>query len=255
MSAWERTGLFLRSLFLQAAFSPERMQGLGFAWALDPWLVKVWGRDAGALAAARLRHLGCFNTNPYAVGFVLGLVARLEQDAAAAPASERGERLRRAAQLKAAASAGLAGAADSFFWGALRQALAFAALLSGLLLLSLGAGAWAAAPAALYLAGWNVPALVARWRGLARGYAGGERAVLEVCRLPAAQAALATRFAALGLGAAAVMAALYCGALHQNARWIGGVAFLLALAAPERVGPWGVAAGAGALRAIWEAGL
>ncbi|MDX6768232.1 MAG: PTS system mannose/fructose/sorbose family transporter subunit IID [Elusimicrobiota bacterium] len=255
MTTGEKTSLFLRSLLLQSAFGPERCQALGFAWALDPWLVKVWGRDAAALADARARHLACFNTNPYAVGFVLGMACRLEEEAAAAPAAERAARLARATTLKTAASTGLAGAADSFFWGALRQALAFAAVLTALGLYRAGFEAWATAPVALYAAGWNGPALWARWKGLTQGYAGGEKGVLEVCKLPAAEAALKLRLAAIGLGAASVFAALYSTALHENARWLGGLAFLLAAAAPERIGPWGVAGAMGVLRAVWEGGL
>lgn len=255
MTLSEKVSLFLRSLLLQAAFGPERMQALGFAWALDPWLVKVWGQDAASLAQARQRHLSAFNTSPYSVGFVLGLTARLEQDAATAPAAERPARVARLLQLKAMTSTGLAGAADSFFWGALRPALAFFSILLGLLLYRFGAGPWATLPALVYAAGWNVPALSARWKGLGKGYAGGESGVVEVCKLPAAQAALTLRLAGIGLGLAAVMAALYSNAIHENARMLGGVALLLAAAAPERVGPWAVAGAVGAVRAVWEMGL
>lgn len=255
MTAGEKTSFFLRSLLLQAAFGPERMQGLGFAWAVDPWLVKVWGHDAAALAQARQRHLAYFNTSPYSVGFVLGLTARLEEDAANAPAAERPVKLARLLQLKAMTSTGLAGAADAFFWGALRPALAFFAVLLGLLLYRFGAGAWATLPALVYALGWNAPALSTRWKGLGKGYAGGESGVIEVCKMPAAQAALTLRFASLGLGLAAVMAALYSTALHENARMLGGVALLLAAAVPERIGPWAVAGAVGVTRAVWEAGL
>lgn len=247
--------MFLRSLLLQAAFGPERMQALGFSWALDPWLVKLWGRDAAALAEARKRHASCFNTNPYAAGFLLGMTCRLEEEAAAAPAGVRSDKLSRLAALKGAASAGLAGAADSFFWGGLRPALAFASILLALILLRLGAGAWALIPVPFYLLAWNAPAVWARWKGLASGYAGGEKAVLEVCNIPAARAALSLRFAALGLGCASVLAALYSTALHENVRLLGGAALLLAAVAPERVGPWGVAGAVGIARAVWEAGL
>lgn len=255
MTGREKLSLFLRSLPLQAAFGPERMQGLGFAFALDPWLVKVWGHDAPALAQARKRHLSSFNTSPYAVGFVLGLVARLERDAAKAPAAERPARVARLLQLKAATSTGLAGACDAFFWGALRPALAFAAILAGLLFYRLGLRAWAVLPALLYVAAWNAPALLARWRGIGRGFEGGESGIIAVCQLPAARAALDLRLAGIGLGAAAVMSALYSSALHENARLLGGAALLLAAVLPERVGPWGVAGGLGALRAVWESGL
>lgn len=253
MTFAEKMALFLRSFLLQSAFGPERCQALGFAWALDPWLSKLWSGDA--LTEARRRHLACFNTNPYAVGFVLGMTCRMEQEAAAAPAAQRAALLTRATTLKTAASTGLAGAADSFFWGALRQALAFAALLTGLGLYHAGFAAWSLAPAALYLLGWNGPALWARWKGLSQGYAGGEKGVLEVCKLPAAEAALRLRLAAVGLGALSVFAALYSTALHENVRWLGGLAFLLAAAAPERVGPWGVAGAVGVVRAVWEGGL
>lgn len=255
MSFAERLSLFLRSLLLQSAFGPERMQGLGFAWALDPWLAKTWGHDAAALAEARKRHLASFNTSPYASGFVLGLVARLERDAARAPEAEKAARVARLLQLKAASSTGLAGAADAFFWGALRPALAVLAILAGLFFYRAGLGAWATAPGLLYLAGWNAPALLARWRGIEKGFAGGEAGIVEVCKLPVARAALDLRLAGIGLGAAAVMGALYSNALHENARLLGGAALLLAAVLPERVGPWAVAGGLGAIRAVWESGV
>lgn len=248
MTLFERAVMFGRSFLLQSAFGPERMQALGFAWALDPWLVKLWGHDATALAEARKRHLGCFNTNPYAVGFLLGMTCRLEEEAAAAPAAARAEKLSRLAALKGAASAGLAGAADAFFWGALRPALAFAALVLGFVHFSpLLIGA--------YLLAWNAPALWARWKGLAAGYAGGEKAVLDVCKIPAAEASVTLRFSALGLGAAAALVASHSDALNENARLLGGIALLLAVFLPERVGPWGVAGAVGVVRAVWEAGI
>ena len=53
------------------------MQGLGFFYALLPWLRKVSG---DGFKDACHRHLGYFNTNPYMSPYVLGVVSKLEEE-------------------------------------------------------------------------------------------------------------------------------------------------------------------------------
>jgi len=199
-----RAPLFARSLLLQAGFSDERRQGLGFAWAVDPALAVAYSRSADGFRAARLRHLGSFNTHPCASGLILGACAELEARAGAgeAPAAAR------AAALKAALGAALAGAADAFFWGALRPLAAAAAVLAALAAARLGAAHPLAIGAAAGLAVFNGPALFARWRGVALGLRGGEESALVAARLPVQRWLRAARLAAALLVFAAVVGAL-----------------------------------------------
>lgn len=146
-----------RSFFLQASWSFERMQSVGFAAALAGEGRRLTPRDAAAFLR---RHLGYFNTNPVLASFLLGGVVRLEEEVAAGRLPpEAVDRFKR----------GLAGPAaawgDTFFWATLRPA----AIAVGVLLAWL-AGAWGALA---YLAVYNVPHLYYRARGLSEGYRRG----------------------------------------------------------------------------------
>ena len=71
-------GLFL----IQASWSFDRMQTLGFAYAMLPVLRRLY--PDGAERASRLKvHMEYFNTQPYLAAFILGAAARLEQERAA----------------------------------------------------------------------------------------------------------------------------------------------------------------------------
>jgi mannose PTS system EIID component len=83
---WRRR-LTARLLLLQAAWSYERMQGLGLMLALEPWLKRCWGA-AGAKEALR-RHDGFFNTQPFMAPLVVGMTCALEEEAAEAQGAAR----------------------------------------------------------------------------------------------------------------------------------------------------------------------
>ncbi|MCM2305497.1 MAG: PTS system mannose/fructose/sorbose family transporter subunit IID [Elusimicrobia bacterium] len=182
-----------RLLLLQARWDTARMQGSGFAYALDPWLAACWAAEPEALAAARRRHLEYFNTHPIAAWIVAGAVCRQEAAAAALSGPARDAAIARIRSLKTGLAASLAGLYDSFFWGALRPASALAGILAAQAAYHAGstrAPAWAAATALLV---YNAPAFAARAYGLRRGLAEGERAVLELTRLPVQAWILALR--------------------------------------------------------------
>ncbi len=198
-----RVRLFVRSFLLQAGFSDERRQGLGFAWAIDPALKRAYAGDAAGLAAARARALASFNAQPYAAGLPLGAAAALEGRAAAGETALAA----RAGALKAALGAALAGSADAFFWGALRPlagAVAVAAAVAGVRLGMSQPFLWSAA---LGLAVFNAPALRARWAGVDLGLRDGEAAAAAVARLPVQDWILAARRAAAAAALAAPLAA------------------------------------------------
>lgn len=162
-----RRSIFARLLLLQARWSYEGMQREGLKLALEPWLRRVYGKDAeGALA----RYGACFNTHPFMAPMTVGMLCGLEEQAAAAPAEERAALLKRAEALKTAVSCSLAGLGDALFWGALRPACAAAALVFGMLAGRLYGAPGLAAMALLYLVLYNGPALWLRWRGLELGY-------------------------------------------------------------------------------------
>lgn len=170
MNAGMQGRLFGRSLLLQSAWNFERMQSLGLAFCLEPWLERCWAGQNGAAREARLRHQEYFNTQPYMASLVVGMVCALEEEAAAAPAGARRDGLvERLRSLKAASAAALAGVGDALFWGALRPFCAVLAAAGALLLWDrpVWAAAWAAGA---YLAAHNGLALPLRWSFLRRGY-------------------------------------------------------------------------------------
>lgn len=162
-----RRGTFGRLLFLQSCWSYDAMQGVGLAFALEPWLKRVHGARAGA---ALSRYAGCFNTHPFMAPLTVGMLCGLEEEAAAAESDKRDALLKRADALKTAVACSLAGIGDALFWGALRPACAAAALIAGMLGWRLAGPAGLLLMPLLYLALYDLPALWLRWRGLSWGY-------------------------------------------------------------------------------------
>ena len=107
-------GVFARSFLIQASWSFERMQSLGFAYAIEPVLKKLYPDRTEYEARLRL-HLDYFNTQPYLASFILGAVVRMEQDRAAG--KETGTDVQ---DLKTSLMAPLGALGDSFFWGSLK---------------------------------------------------------------------------------------------------------------------------------------
>lgn len=142
LRAVDLLGVFWRSFFIQASWSYDRMQSLGFAFALAPVLRRLYP-EPNERAERVVRHMEYFNTQPYMASFILGAVARLEEDRVMGtnPAADPGE-------LKRALMAPLGALGDSFFWGSLKP---LAAVIAVAMLL---AGAWWAP--LLFLALYNV---------------------------------------------------------------------------------------------------
>lgn len=146
-----------RSLWLQASWSFEGMQSLGFAHALEPAL------DPGD-EAARRRHSEFFNTHPFLACALLGCAARLEGEG-------KGEE---AAQVKTLFMGPFGGLGDSFFWGGCKLFLSLAAVL-----LAFRGVSWA--PWAM-VGAWLSLSLSARALFFSLGYRGGPEALLGLTR-------------------------------------------------------------------------
>ena len=114
--------VFWRSFLIQASWSYERMQSIGFAYAIEPALRKLYPDRADYEARLRL-HLEYFNTQPYFASFILGAAVRLEEDRATGSDAAVD-----VSALKTALMAPLGALGDSFFWGALKPLTAVAAV-------------------------------------------------------------------------------------------------------------------------------
>lgn len=163
-------GLFWRSFFLQASWSFDRLQSLGFAFAMVPVLRRLYP-DRGEFSERLAAHMDYFNTQPYLASFVLGAAARLEEDRAAGRGMAADP-----VEIKKTLMAPLGALGDSFFWGALKPfaaAIAVAVLFGGL--------EWAPL---LYLVLYNVVHVGLRAALLAEGYRTGGNAVELLMRYP-----------------------------------------------------------------------
>lgn len=157
-----------RSFYLQALFAPERQQGPGFAFALVPAMRRLYS-DSLERGRALARHMGFFGTHPVLSGYVLGVVARLEERRA------QGEPIDDAhiEQVKRSLASPLAALGDPLFWVTLRPLAGLAGIL-GLALLPLagpiGPDLRVLICPLLALLTYNAVALNYRLVGVARGY-------------------------------------------------------------------------------------
>lgn len=95
-----------RSLFLQASFNYERMQAGGWLYSILPGLEKIH-TDKDDLSASMSHNLEFFNTHPFLVNFVMGIVLSLEQNKADIPTIRA---------VRVAAMGPLGGIGDALFW-------------------------------------------------------------------------------------------------------------------------------------------
>lgn len=193
METMMRWRIFWRSLLLQSCWNFERMQNLGLAYCLQPWLARIYDGRSQELRRAVLRHQEFFNTQPYVASLVIGMICSMEEAAARFSEAEKEQKLERIKTIKAAASAALAGLGDAFFWGTLSPFCAALALATALAIwpspVSVPAGMVA------YLVVYNAFGLGTRWAGLGLGYRWGEKIALKLKELPVQAAILYMRVA------------------------------------------------------------
>ena len=72
-------GVFWRSFTLLGSFNYERMEGLGFLYAVMPVLRKIYKGDDEALKAAMHRHIAAFNMTVAPSPFVMGTTIAMEE--------------------------------------------------------------------------------------------------------------------------------------------------------------------------------
>ena len=146
-----------RSLSLQGCFNYERMQAIGYCYAMIPVLEKIYP-DKEQMAEALKRHVGFFNTSPQIVTFILGSSIALEEK----NSQEEDFDVDSVNSIKAALMGPLAGIGDAFFWGTFR--IIGAGVGTGLALQGNIIGAL------LFILIYNVPHYLLRIKGLDIGY-------------------------------------------------------------------------------------
>lgn len=95
-----------RSLLLQASFNYERMQASGWLYGLLPALQKIHTNPRD-LSRAMKGHVGFFNTHPFLVTFVMGIVLAMERSK---------QNVNSIQSTKIAVGAPLGGIGDAMFW-------------------------------------------------------------------------------------------------------------------------------------------
>lgn len=103
-----------RSLFLQASFNYERMQAAGWLYGILPGLEEIH-KNKEDLSASMKHNLDFFNTHPFLVTFVMGIVLSLEQQKAD---------INTIRAVRVAAMGPLGGIGDALFWFTLVPILA-----------------------------------------------------------------------------------------------------------------------------------
>lgn len=96
-----------RSLFLQASFNYERMQAAGWLYGILPGLKKIHKDNKDDLAASMSHNLEFFNTHPFLVTFVMGIILSLEQNKTDIPTIRA---------VRVATMGPLGGIGDALFW-------------------------------------------------------------------------------------------------------------------------------------------
>lgn len=154
--------LFWRSMALESSFNYEKMQALGFAWAMFPVIKKCHKNKEDQVEALK-RHTAFFNITPHICTFPLGMAASMEKEYAENkdidPATINA--------LKVSLMGPLSGIGDSFFWGTFRVIAAGVGI-------SLAQQGNMLGPI-LFLLLFNIPHLIVRYFCTVWGYNLGSR--------------------------------------------------------------------------------
>lgn len=149
------------SQFLQGSWNYERMQNLGWCYALIPAIKYLYGDDQEQIKQALLRHMEFFNTHPYLASPVFGVTLALEEDKANGADIDN-----EAFQgVKVGMMGPLAGVGDPVFWGTIRPIL-------GALAASLALGGSIAGPIIFFVV-WNIIRIAFLWYTQEAGYKAG----------------------------------------------------------------------------------
>lgn len=160
------TSMFIRSNFHQGSWNYERMQALGYCFAMVPIIKRLYDGEDRKLALKR--HLEFFNTQPFVTAPILGVNAAMEEQKSNGADIDDGA----INGLKIGLMGPLAGVGDPIFWGTLRPvtaALGASVALTGSILGPL-----------LFFILFNAVRLGIRWWGISYGYSKGTTIVADM---------------------------------------------------------------------------
>lgn len=161
LSKSDRQKVWWRSQFLQGSWNYERMQNMGWAYALIPALKKLYTTKEDR-AAALERHMEFFNTHPYVAAPIIGVTLALEEEKASGTPVED-----KAIQgVKIGMMGPLAGIGDPVFWFTVRPIL-------GALGASLASAGNILGPI-IFFVGWNLIRMSFLWYAQELGYKSGK---------------------------------------------------------------------------------
>lgn len=161
LSKSDRQKVWWRSQFLQGSWNYERMQNMGWAYALIPALKKLYTTKEDR-AAALERHMEFFNTHPYVAAPIIGVTLALEEEKASGTPVED-----KAIQgVKIGMMGPLAGIGDPVFWFTVRPIL-------GALGASLASASNILGPI-IFFVGWNLIRMSFLWYTQELGYKSGK---------------------------------------------------------------------------------
>ncbi|HGD6181329.1 TPA: PTS system mannose/fructose/sorbose family transporter subunit IID [Streptococcus agalactiae] len=161
LSKSDRQKVWWRSQFLQGSWNYERMQNMGWAYALIPALKKLYTTKEDR-AAALERHMEFFNTHPYVAAPIIGVTLALEEEKASGTPVED-----KAIQgVKIGMMGPLAGIGDPVFWFTVRPIL-------GVLGASLASAGNILGPI-IFFVGWNLIRMSFLWYTQELGYKSGK---------------------------------------------------------------------------------
>ena len=114
----DRLSVAWRSQFLQGSWNYERMQNVGWAYAMIPAIKKLYTSKEDRASALK-RHLEFFNTHPYVASPIIGVTLALEEERAnGAPIDDTAIQ-----GVKVGMMGPLAGIGDPVFWFTVRPIL------------------------------------------------------------------------------------------------------------------------------------
>ena len=160
------TSMFIRSNFHQGSWNYERMQALGYCFAMVPVIKRLYTGDERKQALKR--HLEFFNTQPFVTAPILGVTAAMEEQKANGADIDDGA----INGLKIGLMGPLAGVGDPIFWGTLRPvaaALGASIALTGSVLGPI-----------LFFVIFNAVRLAIRYYGVSYGYSKGTTIVADM---------------------------------------------------------------------------
>ncbi|HGI2966657.1 TPA: PTS system mannose/fructose/sorbose family transporter subunit IID [Streptococcus agalactiae] len=161
LSKSDRQKVWWRSQFLQGSWNYERMQNMGWAYALIPALKKLYTTKEDR-AAALERHMEFFNTHPYVAAPIIGVTLALEEEKASGTPVED-----KAIQgVKIGMMGPIAGIGDPVFWFTVRPIL-------GALGASLASAGNILGPI-IFFVGWNLIRMSFLWYTQELGYKSGK---------------------------------------------------------------------------------